>query len=113
MTLTQSIDETRAVNMSSPPKKQLKVAKSPNILKRSGTERESSEIKRIKVEKENDIRTLKRKNFVAACEQVSYKEYCDFESRLQLIYLPGCLNEKECCHQENSQVKILNYIANV
>lgn len=103
------MNKIQTVNMSSPRKK-LKLAKSPSVLKRSGNEDESEDIKRLKIEKENDIHTLKRKNFVAACEQVSYKEYCDFENRLQVIYLPTCLNADKCCHQDDNQVQILNYI---
>ncbi|XP_026328934.1 uncharacterized protein LOC113236924 [Hyposmocoma kahamanoa] len=87
-------------------RKKLKVEHSPNTLKRHGNEQEFAGIKRAKVEKENDVRTWKRKNFVAACEQVSYKEYCNFENRLQLIYLPACLNEKKCCHQDDNQVYV-------
>lgn len=88
----------------SSPRKKLKITRSPNTLKRNGNEHEPPDMKRVKVEKEIDIHTLKRKNFVAACEQVSYKEYCDFESRLQLIYLPACLNTIICCHQDENQV---------
>lgn len=102
MKVTESINKTQSI-MSSPRKK-LKVENSPNTLKRKGNEHEPSDIKHAKLEKENDIRTWKRKNFVAACEQVSYKEYCDFESRLQLIYLPSCLYANKCCHQDDSQV---------
>lgn len=90
----------------SSPRKKLKVAKSPSILKRNGNEHESA-AKRVKVEKEVDIPTLKRKNFIAACEQVSYKAYYDFQSRLQMIYLPACLNANKCCHQDDNQVLLL------
>lgn len=99
----QTLVFLQTVNMSSP-RNNLCPKKSPDVLKRKGIEHKSVDTKRAKVEKENDIISLKRKNFIAACEQVSFKRYCDIENRLQLIYSPTCLDPNKCCHQDNNQV---------
>ncbi|XP_053602763.1 uncharacterized protein LOC128670806 isoform X2 [Plodia interpunctella] len=87
-----------------PRKKKAKlVGTSTNLAKRV-IEAKGSEPsrKRIKAETslEEDIQAMKKKNFITACERVSYKAYFDKRSRFQLIYLPACANGTTCVHQE-------------
>ncbi|CAK1604424.1 unnamed protein product [Parnassius mnemosyne] len=67
-----------------------------------GIDADASFHKRSKSENcmvEMDIQTLKRKNFVKACEKVSYKAYLNYAKRFKLIYLPTCMHGFNCKHQ--------------
>ncbi|KAI5645253.1 hypothetical protein NE865_02801 [Phthorimaea operculella] len=94
-------------NIGSPRKKKTKIedADPANSLKREGVPESAS--KRAKVEdisSEVDVQALKRKNFVTACEQVSYKEYFNFGMRFQLVYLPPCMNVETCNHLDSGKM---------
>ncbi|XP_023954632.2 uncharacterized protein LOC112058159 [Bicyclus anynana] len=61
--------------------------------------------KRIKLNSSHssDIQTLKKKNFVKACELVSQKAYFNYAERLQLIYIPVCLDRSSCMHSTHRE----------
>ncbi|XP_013189133.2 uncharacterized protein LOC106133836 [Amyelois transitella] len=65
--------------------------------------------KRIKTEisPEEDMQSKKKKNFVTACEKVSYEAYFDKRSRFQLVYLPACATGNACVHQEYKNETLL------
>ncbi|XP_026751136.1 uncharacterized protein LOC113511658 [Galleria mellonella] len=84
-------------------KKKMKLTESTsvaNTCKRQGESVEPS-FKRVKTEKppKDDLQAKKRKNFITACERVSYEAYFDQCSRFQLFYLPTCA-KGNCLHQE-------------
>ncbi|XP_059052497.1 uncharacterized protein LOC131847065 [Achroia grisella] len=88
----------------SPQKKKIKLS-SQSTPTASTSKRVSEEVeqsnKRLKTEKKTieDIQAKKRKNFVAACEKVSYDAYFDLCARFRLFYLPACA-KGNCLHQE-------------
>ncbi|XP_063821020.1 uncharacterized protein LOC135071184 [Ostrinia nubilalis] len=92
--------------MSSPRKKKIKLLDSPNANKHKrdceNTE-ESLFSKRQKVEKVpgEDLQAKKRRNFITACELVSYKSYYDHNLRFQLIHVPPCANITTCKHHDH------------
>ncbi|XP_041976782.1 uncharacterized protein LOC121731432 [Aricia agestis] len=56
----------------------------------------------------DNIASLKRKNFVKACEKVSCSAYLNYAERFQLISLPDCIQSNCCKHQdfkESSKIK--------
>ncbi|XP_013177629.1 PREDICTED: uncharacterized protein LOC106125096 [Papilio xuthus] len=59
---------------------------------------------------EEELRALKRKNFVKACEQVSYKEYYNYAKRFKLVYLPQCINGSNCNHKNVKNSPNINQI---
>ncbi|KAM3962394.1 uncharacterized protein ACR2FA_003638 [Aphomia sociella] len=99
----------------SPIKKKMKVISEPSSPSTSWNKRESEATelpsKRIKTEKpsEVDIQAKKRRNFVTACERVSYEAYFDQYSRFQLCYLPSCA-KNNCLHQDNKHASNIREI---
>lgn len=55
---------------------------------------------------DEDILAKKRKNFVTACEQVSYKAYFNHRARLLLLYLPSCMKNSVCKHNDGKNVSL-------
>ncbi|XP_049866371.1 uncharacterized protein LOC126367035 [Pectinophora gossypiella] len=97
----------------SPRKKKIKLEEktdgkeSEMSLKREAEAR--SPTKRVKVETPDsnanvDIQALKRKNFVTACEQVSYKAYFDFDTRFQMLDSPSCMTAETCNHLDSNKI---------
>ncbi|XP_045515370.1 uncharacterized protein LOC123708619 isoform X2 [Pieris brassicae] len=87
--------------------KKAKVA--PNNGEKRGSSQEESRNKRIKQENPTlaeDKESLKRKNFVQACKQVSYNAFINYPERFDLLSLPLCAQSR-CIHQDlnNSMVK--------
>lgn len=102
--------------MMSPKKKKIKVTdgddkQSPALLKRPN-ESDGGSSKRLKSDKnpDEDIQAKKRKNFVTACEQVSYKAYFHHRSRLLLSYLPSCMKNSVCKHQDIQDSKTVSFV---
>lgn len=59
---------------------------------------------------EDDIRARRRKNFIIACEQVSYKSHFDHRARLLLLYLPSCMKDSVCKHHDSQTVSWCNFV---
>ncbi|XP_068630398.1 uncharacterized protein [Battus philenor] len=98
----------------SPQKKKAKLlCRQEGPTKRLITEENESNLKRLKSDSCNigeDFKALKRKNFIKACEQVSYKAYHNFAKRLKLIYLPSCINGNKCDHQNVKEGNIIKQV---
>ncbi|XP_047506816.1 uncharacterized protein LOC125050823 [Pieris napi] len=88
-------------------KKKAKVE--PKNGEKRGYSQEESTNKRIKQENpilSEDKESLKRKNFVQACKQVSYNAFLNYPERFDLLSLPLCAQSR-CIHQDlkNCMVK--------
>lgn len=90
----------------SPKKKKMKT--STNTPKRQN-ECAGRPNKRAKSVKNHDeeLQAKKRKNFITACEQVSYKAYFDHRARLLLLYLPPCMKNSACKHDDSKSVSFI------
>ncbi|KAL0840191.1 hypothetical protein ABMA28_015481 [Loxostege sticticalis] len=91
--------------MSSPRKKKMKLVNSADTnghLKRVSESAEEAP-KRQRTDKVpmEDLQAKKRRNFITACELVSYKAYFDHNLRFQLIHLPPCAEHITCKHYEH------------
>ncbi|CAB3243221.1 unnamed protein product [Arctia plantaginis] len=87
----------------SPKKKKAKLSESAESNKRSSEAPDSTQ-KRLKhiVNREEEIKTRKRKNFIMACELVSYRDYFNHRARLLLVCLPSCMTLLCKHHDRNS-----------
>ncbi|KAJ0179769.1 hypothetical protein K1T71_004360 [Dendrolimus kikuchii] len=97
--------------MMSPKKKRLKLSSEadPKNLsnKRENEDNEVTSNKRLKpvLSKEEQIRALKRKNFIKACEQASNKAYFDIRKRIGLVDLPTCAKNSDEHHHKIVSIK--------
>lgn len=93
----------------SPIKKRRKLASiAQKSVKRENEEKDTCH-KRLKSElnyQEDNVHSLKKKNFIKACEQVSCEEFLNYAKRLNLIYLPICINRNNCKH-DNKNVSFM------
>lgn len=100
--------------MLSPDKKRLKLCseiKPQSLSKKRESVDEVLGNKRPKLVSNEDeqIRTLKRRNFIKACEQVSNKAYFDLRQRIGLLSLPTCARPNpEHYHKTVSLCSTLN-----
>ncbi|VVC93515.1 unnamed protein product [Leptidea sinapis] len=83
----------------SPPKKKTKVVIPINNKRENDCDERPRKRSKREVLTE-DVQSRRRKNFIKACEQVSYNAYFDYNKRLHLISLPTCLNIDTCVHQD-------------
>ncbi|XP_063621293.1 uncharacterized protein LOC134793601 [Cydia splendana] len=85
--------------MSSPEKKRMKYSPNNQVHLESTNvteKRTRSEVK-TELERQKQLQTMKRKNFVNACEKVSCEAYLNRQKRLQILNLPACA-KSECNH---------------
>lgn len=95
--------------MSSPEKKRMKYGPknqvqrlfvdSTNVIEKRTRSEEKSELERQK-----ELQSMKRKNFVNACEKVSCEAYLNRQKRLQILNLPDCA-KSECNHLKHGTVQ--------
>lgn len=52
------------------------------------------------------ISSMRKKNFIRACELVSQRAYFNYAERFQLIYMPVCIDRKSCIHSSTKPVSI-------
>lgn len=87
--------------MSSPVKKRIKISDCKMQVKPDPQNEEMHDQK--------DLAALRRKNFVTACEKVSYDAYFNRQKRLQMVYFPACA-KGECKHSAKEVCLIFLYV---
>ncbi|CAH2241482.1 jg10651 [Pararge aegeria aegeria] len=77
-----------------------------SALKSEGVSSQNSKSTAHDHAEDNGVASLKRKNFVKACELVSQKAYLNYAERFQLLYMPVCMDRDSCIHASTKPGKI-------